>query len=81
MVYGEWGVWNSRDEAIGYRIVESMHRAAGQPKAFEVVLRAICFGGMNCKMQLLCWPSLWSLASTHIIFLGGPMELASFFSM
>jgi hypothetical protein len=32
----EWGVWNSADEAVGYRIVEAMHRAAGQPKSFEV---------------------------------------------
>jgi hypothetical protein len=30
-----WGVWNLRDEAMGYRIVEAMHRAAGQPKSFE----------------------------------------------
>jgi hypothetical protein len=33
--FTEWGVWNSRDEAMGCRIVESMHRAAGQPKSFE----------------------------------------------
>lgn len=31
-----WGIWNSRDEAAGYRVVEAMHRAAGQPKSFEV---------------------------------------------
>jgi hypothetical protein len=31
-----WGVWNSMDEAPGYRIVEAMNRAAGQPRAFEV---------------------------------------------
>jgi hypothetical protein len=30
-----WGVWNSSDEAVGYRIVEAMHRAAGQPNSFE----------------------------------------------
>lgn len=30
-----WGVWNSRDEAMGYRVVEAMHRAVGQPKSFE----------------------------------------------
>ena len=30
-----WGVWNSTEEAVGYRIVEAMHRAAGQPQSFE----------------------------------------------
>lgn len=30
-----WGVWNPQDEAIGYRIVEAMNRAAGQPRSFE----------------------------------------------
>jgi len=35
--FTEWGVWNSRDEAIGYRVVEAMHSAAGQPKSFEGV--------------------------------------------
>jgi hypothetical protein len=34
--FTEWGVWNSLDEGIGYRIVEKIHSAAGQPKAFEV---------------------------------------------
>ena len=33
--FTEWGVWNARDEAIGYQIVEGMNRAAGQPHAFE----------------------------------------------
>ena len=28
-------MWNLTDEAIGYRIVESMHRAAGQTQSFE----------------------------------------------
>lgn len=31
-----WGVWNSKDEAVGYQIVEAMNRAAGQPQSFEV---------------------------------------------
>jgi hypothetical protein len=31
-----WGVWNLREEAVGYRIVEAMHRAAGQPQSFEI---------------------------------------------
>jgi hypothetical protein len=31
-----WGVWNLREEAIGYRIVETMNQAAGQPQSFEV---------------------------------------------
>jgi hypothetical protein len=30
-----WGIWSSPDEAVGYRVVEAMHRAAGQPKSFE----------------------------------------------
>lgn len=30
-----WGVWNSSDEGVGYRIVDAMHRAAGQPGSFE----------------------------------------------
>ena len=29
-----WGVWNSREESIGYRIVEQMNAGAGQPKSF-----------------------------------------------
>jgi hypothetical protein len=33
--FTEWGVWNLQEEAVGYRVVESMHRAAGQPKSFE----------------------------------------------
>jgi hypothetical protein len=33
--FTEWGVWNSRDEGVGYRVVEAMHTAAGQPKSFE----------------------------------------------
>ena len=34
--FTEWGVWNSFDEGIGYRIVEAMRSAAGDPKPFEV---------------------------------------------
>jgi hypothetical protein len=33
--FTEWGVWNSADEGVGYRIVEALHRAAGQPTSFE----------------------------------------------
>jgi hypothetical protein len=33
--FTNWGVWNSLDEGIGYRIIEKMHDAAGQPKSFE----------------------------------------------
>jgi hypothetical protein len=29
------GVWNSREEAIGYQIIESINCAAGQPTSFE----------------------------------------------
>lgn len=31
-----WGVWPLFDEGVGYRIVERMNLAAGQPKSFEV---------------------------------------------
>ncbi len=33
--FTDWGVWNPRDESIGYRTIEAMNRAAGQPLAFE----------------------------------------------
>ncbi|HWZ97022.1 MAG TPA: hypothetical protein VN025_04605 [Candidatus Dormibacteraeota bacterium] len=36
--FHNWGVWNLFDEGIGYRIVEKMNAAAGQPKSFEVGL-------------------------------------------
>lgn len=32
----EWNVWNALDEVIGYRVVESLNRASGQPISFEV---------------------------------------------
>jgi hypothetical protein len=32
----EWGVWNALDEGIGYRLVESLNRASGQPSSFEI---------------------------------------------
>jgi hypothetical protein len=31
----DWGVWNPLDEAPGYKIVEAMRIAGGQPKSFE----------------------------------------------
>jgi hypothetical protein len=34
--FTRWGVWNLADEAVGYRVVERMHSAAGQPVSFEV---------------------------------------------
>ena len=34
--FTEWGVWNDADERAGYAIIEAMHRANGQPLAFEV---------------------------------------------
>lgn len=34
--FTDWGMWNALDEAPGYRIIEAMHRAAGQPKSFEI---------------------------------------------
>lgn len=33
--FNEWGVWNTSDEGIGYRIIEAMNTSAGQPKAFD----------------------------------------------
>jgi hypothetical protein len=33
--FTEWDVWNRLEEGVGYRIIEAMHRGAGQPKAFE----------------------------------------------
>jgi hypothetical protein len=34
--FTNWGVWNSREESLGYRIIERMNAAAGQPRSFEV---------------------------------------------
>lgn len=31
-----WGVWNALDEGIGYRLVESLNLASGQPMSFEI---------------------------------------------
>ena len=33
--FTEWGVWDPLDEAPGYRLVEAMCTAAGQPSSFE----------------------------------------------
>jgi len=33
--FNQWGVWNRSDEGVGYRIIEAMNMAVGQPKAFE----------------------------------------------
>jgi len=33
--FRQWDVWNRSDEGVGYKIVEAMNRAAGQPSAFE----------------------------------------------
>jgi hypothetical protein len=33
--FSNWGVWNPLDEAPGYRIVEAIRIASGQPKSFE----------------------------------------------
>lgn len=33
--FTEWGVWQPLDEGIGYRIIEAMNSASGQPKSFE----------------------------------------------
>lgn len=34
--FASWGVWALFNEGIGYRIIERMNAAAGQPKSFEV---------------------------------------------
>lgn len=31
-----WGFWNALDEGIGYRLMESLNRASGQPMSFEI---------------------------------------------
>ncbi len=31
----QWGVWNEFDESTGYRIIEAIRTASGQPKSFE----------------------------------------------
>jgi hypothetical protein len=33
--FTKWGIWSPRDEGIGYRIIEAMHAAAGQPGSLE----------------------------------------------
>jgi len=33
--FNQWDVWNRSDEGIGYRVIEAMNIAAGQPKSFE----------------------------------------------
>jgi hypothetical protein len=33
--FTEWGVWSELDERIGYRTVETINRAYGQPLSFE----------------------------------------------
>lgn len=33
--FTEWGVWNSGDEAPGYRLIEAMNRAGGHSVSFE----------------------------------------------
>ena len=34
--FTNWSVWNSREGSLGYRIIERMNAAAGQPRSFEV---------------------------------------------
>lgn len=34
--FREWGMWNQQDEGIGYRVIDRMNIAAGQPMSFEV---------------------------------------------
>lgn len=31
-----WGAWNALDEGIGYRLIECLNRASGQPMSFEI---------------------------------------------
>jgi hypothetical protein len=33
--FTEFGVWNEAVEGVGYRIIEQMNSAAGQPSSFE----------------------------------------------
>jgi hypothetical protein len=32
----KWGMWNEQDEGVGYRVIDRMNIAAGQPMSFEV---------------------------------------------
>lgn len=64
--FREWGVWNEQDEGIGYRVIERMHLAAGQPMSFEVatghqfradeLTDAI---GMLMQPMIFCWDSFY----------------------
>lgn len=79
LFFTEWGVWNSFDESIGYRIIEAMHGAAGQSKSFEV-LPGHCFRadellsaiGMLLQPMVFGWNAYylprWSYG-THQFFL------------
>jgi len=62
----DWGVWNPRDEGIGYRIVERMDAGSGQPKPFEVA-RGHSFRsdelydavGMLLQPMIFAWDSFY----------------------
>jgi hypothetical protein len=77
--FTEWGVWNERDEATGYRLVEAMHSAAGQPKSFEIAPGHLFRGdelpeavGMLLQPMVFGWDAYylphWSYG-THQFFL------------
>ena len=73
-----WGVWNYLEEGIGYRIVEAMHTAAGQPKSFESGPGHHFRGDeLNEAIGLLLQPMVfgWTPTTFHV----GPTGRTSFF--
>jgi hypothetical protein len=59
--FTEHGVWNYADEGIGYRIIEQMNRAAGQPSSFETSLGHDFRGDeLNEAVAMLLQPMIFS---------------------
>jgi hypothetical protein len=59
--FTEYGVWNCADEGIGYRIIEQMNRAAGQPSSFEASLGHDFRGDeLNETVGMLLQPIIFS---------------------
>ncbi|MGH9616443.1 MAG: hypothetical protein ACRD28_06835 [Acidobacteriaceae bacterium] len=64
--FTDWGVWNLAEESVGYRLVEAVHTAAGQPKAFEAApghrFRADELNetvGMLLLPMIFCWDAVY----------------------
>jgi hypothetical protein len=65
--FTDWGVWNSLEESIGYRVVETIHSAAGQQKSFEAG-PAHHFRGdeLNEAIGLLLQPMVFSWDAYYV---------------